>query len=193
MEHIKVEKSKVSTVQTKKTSELTKKYLPKFHKVDAAAVPDPTKKLTSWSDIQNAVVSNDPVMSASSGLSINANVLSSDNTLEFYYLDAFEKKKTGRVILFGKVFQNGRFVSCCLDIKKIERNLYLLPRLTKLDRNVYLNQMMGKIHPNLCRWQMYTKNLMKSVVTTELRNFGPNQFLVVMLSNCQTFPLNPNT
>ncbi|XP_047521057.1 DNA polymerase alpha catalytic subunit [Pieris napi] len=60
--------------------------------------------------------------------------------LRFYWLDAWEDKfvKPGVVYLFGKVYVNptnkkAGCVSCCLVVKNINRQMFLLPREYKLD------------------------------------------------------------
>lgn len=58
-----------------------------------------------------------------------------EKTLKFYWLDAWEDRfvKPGVVYLFGKVYVNpsnkkAGCVSCCLVVKNIHRQLFLLPR-----------------------------------------------------------------
>ncbi|CAG4921539.1 unnamed protein product [Colias eurytheme] len=60
--------------------------------------------------------------------------------LKFYWLDAWEDRyvKPGVVYLFGKVYVNptnkkAGCVSCCLVVKNINRQMFLLPREYKLD------------------------------------------------------------
>eukprot|EP00835_Amoeboradix_gromovi_P004687 NODE_381_length_9671_cov_0.208838.p1 type:complete len:1268 gc:universal NODE_381_length_9671_cov_0.208838:3521-7324(+) len=59
--------------------------------------------------------------------------LEDKNELALYYMDAYENQ--GVVYLFGKIFSNAKrkYVSCCVRIKNIERNLYVLPRPYLLD------------------------------------------------------------
>lgn len=58
-----------------------------------------------------------------------------DKILKFYWLDAWEDRfvKPGVVYLFGKVYANpsnkkAGCVSCCLVVKSINRQMFLLPR-----------------------------------------------------------------
>lgn len=46
----------------------------------------------------------------------------------FYWIDAMEKM--GTVYLFGKVYdkRNKKFISCCVTVNNIMRNLFILPR-----------------------------------------------------------------
>ncbi|KAJ1975656.1 DNA-directed DNA polymerase alpha catalytic subunit pol1 [Dimargaris verticillata] len=55
-------------------------------------------------------------------------VLEADGSLLMFWVDAFEKD--GVVYLFGKVRPQGaeEYVSCCLSVKGIDRNLFVLPR-----------------------------------------------------------------
>ncbi|CAG9782777.1 unnamed protein product [Diatraea saccharalis] len=63
-----------------------------------------------------------------------------EKVLRFYWLDAWEDRflKPGVVFLFGKVYANpsdkkGGSLSCCVVVKNINRQLFLLPREYKLD------------------------------------------------------------
>ncbi|XP_052784839.1 DNA polymerase alpha catalytic subunit-like [Mya arenaria] len=61
---------------------------------------------------------------------------SGDQVLRFYWLDAFEDqyKHPGVVYLFGKVWVETAqvHVSCCVTVRNIERQLFMLPRPTKM-------------------------------------------------------------
>lgn len=61
--------------------------------------------------------------------------MESNGTCRFYWIDAFEKPN-GQVLLIGKVYykSNDLFVSCCVTVKNIQRNLFVLPRETVGDR-----------------------------------------------------------
>ncbi|XP_039745237.1 DNA polymerase alpha catalytic subunit [Pararge aegeria] len=63
-----------------------------------------------------------------------------EKVLKFYWLDAWEDRyvKPGVVYLFGKVYVNpsnkkAGCASCCLVVKNVNRQLFLLPREYKLD------------------------------------------------------------
>ncbi|XP_063393555.1 DNA polymerase alpha catalytic subunit [Cydia fagiglandana] len=63
-----------------------------------------------------------------------------EQVLRFYWLDAWEDRyvKPGVVYLFGRVYvkpgnKSAGSVSCCLVVKNINRQLFLLPREYKLD------------------------------------------------------------
>ena len=61
-----------------------------------------------------------------------------EQVLHFYWIDAYELpfgNRTGAVYLFGKVFVEsvGDYVSCCVTVRGLERNLFVLPRDVKLD------------------------------------------------------------
>ncbi|KAH9631071.1 hypothetical protein HF086_017058 [Spodoptera exigua] len=65
---------------------------------------------------------------------------SGEKILKFYWLDAWEDRfvKPGVVYLFGKVYANpsnkkAGCVSCCLVVKNVNRQMFLLPREYKLD------------------------------------------------------------
>ena len=61
-----------------------------------------------------------------------ASPLSPDSSLVFYYYDAYEEpsKSAGTVFLFGKALlpSLSASASCVLQVRNIQRNLYLLPR-----------------------------------------------------------------
>ncbi|EGD78351.1 hypothetical protein PTSG_09417 [Salpingoeca rosetta] len=61
-----------------------------------------------------------------------------EQVLHFYWLDAYElpfDNKSGAVYLFGKVFVESvsEYVSCCVTVRGLERNLFVLPREFKVD------------------------------------------------------------
>lgn len=60
-----------------------------------------------------------------------------EKVLRMYWLDAFEDpfKQPGKIWLFGKVFipKAGTHVSCCLQVNRIMRRIFLLKRPTKYD------------------------------------------------------------
>ncbi|KAJ1990888.1 DNA-directed DNA polymerase alpha catalytic subunit pol1 [Dimargaris cristalligena] len=60
-------------------------------------------------------------------------LLASDGLLALFWIDAYEKD--GVVYLFGKVRHpsSGRYLSCCVSVQNIERNLFVLPREKLLD------------------------------------------------------------
>lgn len=62
-----------------------------------------------------------------------------EKVLRFFWLDAYEDRyhQPGTVFLFGKVFieSSKTYVSCCVTVKHIERNLFILPRKTRHDQN----------------------------------------------------------
>ncbi|KAI8977403.1 DNA polymerase family B-domain-containing protein [Mycotypha africana] len=62
-------------------------------------------------------------------------ILESNKHLHFWWYDAYERKEKGYVYLFGKVLNKGtnKYVSCCVTVKNIERNLFILPRARKLN------------------------------------------------------------
>jgi hypothetical protein len=60
----------------------------------------------------------------------NMDIFESDGHLKMWWYDAYERKEKGYVYLFGKVLNKGtnKYVSCCVTVKNIERNLFVLPR-----------------------------------------------------------------
>ncbi|XP_047543862.1 DNA polymerase alpha catalytic subunit [Vanessa atalanta] len=100
--------------------------------------PKELKPLSSnWADQnQNQVVST---VQTDGQLPLQTNK-DGEKVLKFYWLDAWEDRfvKPGVVYLFGKVYVNpankkAGCTSCCLVIKNVDRQLFLLPREYKLD------------------------------------------------------------
>lgn len=62
-----------------------------------------------------------------------------EEILKFFWFDAYEGEgvKAGTVYLFGKVFveEVAGYVSCCVAVNNVERNLFFLPREYKVDRD----------------------------------------------------------
>lgn len=62
-----------------------------------------------------------------------------EEVLRFFWLDAYEDayNQPGTVYMFGKVWieSSKTYVSCCVAIKNIERQLYFLPRSTRHSKN----------------------------------------------------------
>ncbi|RIA89475.1 DNA polymerase family B-domain-containing protein [Glomus cerebriforme] len=59
----------------------------------------------------------------------------SDNCYRLFWIDAVEK--FGIVYIIGKIFSNesNSYISCCVIVKNIHRNVFILPRRRKLDEN----------------------------------------------------------
>lgn len=108
--------------------------------------PKELKALSSnWSQNDNQVVVN---IQSDVQLPLQKNK-DGDQVLKFYWLDAWEDKyvKPGVVYLFGKVYVNPSkkkegCASCCLVVKNVNRQLFLLPR-EYVGRFKYLNHSIG--------------------------------------------------
>lgn len=75
-----------------------------------------------------------PIQEKGSEVLINAaaaveETVANDNNevIRMFWLDAYEKND-GRVFLFGKIKRASEWVSCCLNIGGMERNIFFLPR-----------------------------------------------------------------
>jgi DNA polymerase alpha subunit A len=136
---VKVKEMKIKTLQTKSASANAMKFLPKFEKQEKqeptviTVAVDNSKK---WTDVKNDIqvkmeVSNSPALNTSQ----LEHLMEDDGSIYMYWIDAFEKN--GNVFLFGKVMhkETQTYVSCCINIKGIERNLFILPRTYKKDEN----------------------------------------------------------
>ncbi|WVQ68773.1 uncharacterized protein L199_006982 [Kwoniella botswanensis] len=88
--------------------------------------------LPGWSSIQDSLLpsktSELEEVKASVGSTRPENVLEKDGSLSMFWLDHFEQD--GVVLFVGKVLdrQSGRYVSACVSINGIERNLFVKPR-----------------------------------------------------------------
>lgn len=62
-------------------------------------------------------------------------IFESNGHLKMWWYDAYERREKGYVYVFGKVLNKGtnKYVSCCVTVKNIERNLFVLPRKFELD------------------------------------------------------------
>ncbi|XP_063224036.1 DNA polymerase alpha catalytic subunit isoform X2 [Bacillus rossius redtenbacheri] len=95
------------------------------------------KLLCGWESMQDATSrSNDHALSGDVAVDRSRLPLttteSGEEVFRFYWWDAFEDyfKMPGVVFLFGKVWIESAkaYVSCCVTVKNIERNVFLLPR-----------------------------------------------------------------
>ncbi|KAH6570971.1 hypothetical protein BASA60_007400 [Batrachochytrium salamandrivorans] len=140
---VKIRKLQKSTAEAK-SSKLAASFLPKFEQVEASLAPQPSvisstemAGCTSWKALKDTVQISEAVSKQPSSL-VRSNIgldsmLESDGSLRLYWFDCLEKN--GVVYLFGKVFQpwTNTHVSCCVIVKNIQRNLFVLPRPTRLD------------------------------------------------------------
>jgi len=71
--------------------------------------------------------------SISSSKSVNIDALEPDGTLRFFWLDYLEHE--GKLYLVGKLKdkKTGAWVSCCVTVEGIQRNLYALPRERRVE------------------------------------------------------------
>ncbi|KAI8644466.1 hypothetical protein BD408DRAFT_340513 [Parasitella parasitica] len=69
--------------------------------------------------------------------SLDLDFFSAGDDLSIWWYDAHDSKQEGVVFLFGKYFdtRNERYISCCVRVKNILRELYILPRKFKVDGN----------------------------------------------------------
>lgn len=78
-------------------------------------------------------------------------------TLRMYWLDYLETN--GVVHLIGKALDKltGRYISCCVSIHGIERNLFVLPRSRRqsMSRPALISRELTKVGLNLNRWRRF--------------------------------------
>eukprot|EP00842_Homolaphlyctis_polyrhiza_P002819 jgi/Hompol1/3538/HPOL_006595-RA len=130
-----------TSAKSSKSSKNAASFLPKFEKEQAATekistvvTAADTAGCTDWRSLKDTIlVSSSSSQEHVSSGSSQQSILNSDGSLSMFWFDAHEKN--GTVYLFGKVFQpsQDKYASCCLIVKNIQRNLFILPRPTQLD------------------------------------------------------------
>jgi DNA polymerase alpha subunit A len=122
---------KVKALKSNTQCQDASKFLPKFEKQEANLVPlvSSSEPIMDWKKVKQTEVDSNSVPTT------KTNVLNTDEHVYMYWLDAFEKN--GTVYLFGKIMdqKTNTFHSCCVSIKNIQRNVYLLPRSFVLHDN----------------------------------------------------------
>lgn len=107
----------------------------------AVAAKEEVKPLpaSSWLDLHSSLVmaapEPDETLAPSASASSSAaqvKALEPDDSLHMYWLDYAELH--GKLYLIGKVLDKAekKYVSCCVTIEGLERNLFILPRERKL-------------------------------------------------------------
>lgn len=102
---------------------------------------DPRPDLQSWKTAEASMVdtfNQDDIKFDTKQMDI----FESDGHLRMWWYDAYERKEKGYVYVFGKVLnkKTKKYVSCCVTVKNIERNLFILPRKFELNGKLYLNK-----------------------------------------------------
>ncbi|KIJ54743.1 hypothetical protein M422DRAFT_24648 [Sphaerobolus stellatus SS14] len=91
--------------------------------------------LPSWLNVHGALnVTADAIGSSGQYTAgVDITVLEEDGSLQFYWIDYLEND--GKVYFIGKVKdkQTNGYVSCCVTVEGIERNLFVLPRDRRAD------------------------------------------------------------
>ena len=107
-------------------------------KVNGVANGKPAPGAVHWSSVQESLVAEpkvselDEVKAPSGGGLVKAeNVLDEDGSLKMFWLDFMEQE--GVVHLVGKVLdrKSGKYVSACVSVNGIKRNLFVKPRAKK--------------------------------------------------------------
>ncbi|KAI9145154.1 DNA polymerase family B-domain-containing protein [Paraphysoderma sedebokerense] len=92
-----------------------------------------SEKLGSSSNVSDAAATLTAPVQA--GANAVGNIMEEDGTLNMYWIDAYERN--GVIFLFGKVYNRATqsYISCCVRVEGMERNLFLLPRERRIDAN----------------------------------------------------------
>jgi DNA polymerase alpha subunit A len=99
--------------------------------------------LPSWLSVHAALNVTDETLGTSDRHRSSSNISAAeeDGSLRFYWIDYLELD--GKVYFVGKVLdkQTSKYVSCCVTVENLQRNLYVLPRTRRVGacfrRNVY--------------------------------------------------------
>jgi DNA polymerase alpha subunit A len=129
----------IKSLNSAKPSMKTSKFLPKFEKEEqakefATVVSVAPNNNLKWTDVMGKVsVTADQPTAIQNVAKGKYDILEEDGSLYMFWIDAFEK--SGLVYLFGKALQKGanNYVSVCITIHGIDRNLFVLPRQKMLD------------------------------------------------------------
>ncbi|XP_040194138.1 DNA polymerase alpha catalytic subunit isoform X1 [Rana temporaria] len=105
-------------------------------KVDEKSYTNCTASESCWDQMANETEPMTTEVQLDSSLLPLVTGEDGDQVFRFYWLDAYEDhyNQRGVVYLFGKVWIESAeaFVSCCVNVKNIERTIYLLPRETRI-------------------------------------------------------------
>jgi len=104
--------------------------------IESSIIPEISSPQQEWVNIHHSV-SNNKYSNNTSSYN-DQKIEFEENNGEyflFYWIDAMEKM--GTVYLLGKVYdkKNKKFVSCCVTVNNVMRNLFVLPRDYLLDDN----------------------------------------------------------
>lgn len=101
-------------------------------KPSVAAAQRPKATALSWQAVADSVVSTDAAVdTVKAQPNSNIQALEDDESLRMFWFDYLEVNDD--LHLIGKVKDRAtdRYVSCCLTVRGIERNLFVLPRKTR--------------------------------------------------------------
>lgn len=86
--------------------------------------------LQTWRNAEDNMFSADTATELARDDSQTLEVLEKDDSLHIWWYDAYERYDKGYVYLFGKVFNKSlkKYVSCCVTVRNVERNIFVLPR-----------------------------------------------------------------
>lgn len=86
--------------------------------------------LQTWQNAEDSMFSADTATEVARDDDQKMEILEEDSSLHIWWYDAYERREKGYVYLFGKVFNKSlkKYVSCCVTVRNIERNIFVLPR-----------------------------------------------------------------
>ncbi|KAH7045436.1 DNA polymerase family B-domain-containing protein [Linnemannia elongata] len=107
----------------------------KKEKATVVKQPDSDSR-QNWMTVDNNLNQSTSEVKVETDMAVDvhdSNIKEDDGTLRMYWIDACEIR--GVVYLFGKVLQKSTntYVSCCVAVHNMERNLFVLPRPHRVD------------------------------------------------------------
>ncbi|KAI8074574.1 DNA polymerase family B-domain-containing protein [Gongronella butleri] len=98
---------------------------------------DPSLQLWEESEAQmmGSTIDESAVKEEAQAPPADKNIVEANGDLHFWWYDAYEHRDKGAVYLFGKVCNKAtnQYVSCCVIVQNIQRNVFVLPRTRVLD------------------------------------------------------------
>jgi DNA polymerase alpha subunit A len=112
--------------------------VPPPHAPSAAKKEEDTKP--SWLSVYDGltVTSAADTLGSTKATSVSSNnfkVLEDDGSLRFFWLDYMEHE--GKLYFIGKIKEkgSGQWVSICVTVENLQRNLFVLPRVMKVEED----------------------------------------------------------
>ncbi|KAL0089598.1 hypothetical protein F4703DRAFT_1914916 [Phycomyces blakesleeanus] len=95
----------------------------------------PRLDLQNWETAESKVMMGNTSAEIVKDDSKAKSILEEDGSLRVWWYDVYERREKGDIYLFGKVYEktSRSYISCCVNVKNIERNVFVLPREHRFD------------------------------------------------------------